>query len=75
MQSDTDSAIKTNETVKERYVKSNKNRKARIEKLAKEINELKAEKTKTKTSEEFNKTFRKGKDGKRKMPFFYPYRG
>lgn len=75
MQSDADSAIKTNETVKERYVKSNKNRKARIEKLAKEINELKAEKTKTKTSEEFNKTFRKGKDGKRKMPFFYPYRG
>lgn len=75
MQSNANSAIQANETVKESYVKSNKNRKARIEKLTKEINELKAEKTKTKTSEEFNKTFRKGKDGKRRMPFHYPYRG
>ena len=74
MQSDADNAIQAKETVKDSYAESNKNRKAKIEKLTKELNALKAEKAKTKTSESFNKAFRKGKNGKREV-LISPYRG
>lgn len=74
MQSDADNAIQVKETVKDSYTKSNKNRKDKIEKLTKELNALKAEKAKTKTSESFNKAFRKGKNGKREA-LVSPYRG
>ena len=74
LQSDADRAIQAKETVKDSYANSNKNRKDRIEKLTKELNALKAEKTKTKASESFNKAFRKGKNGKREV-LVSPYRG
>ena len=74
LQSDADRAIQAKETVKDNYANSNKNRKDRIEKLTKELNALKAEKTKTKASESFNKAFRKGKNGKREV-LVSPYRG
>lgn len=74
MQSNADSAIQVKETAKDSYAKSNKDRKAKIEKLTKELNALKAEKAKTKTSESFNKAFRKGKNGKREV-LVSPYRG
>ena len=74
MQSDADRAIQAKETVKDSYANSNKNRKDRIEKLTKELNALKTEKTKTKASESFNKAFRKGKNGKREV-LVSPYRG
>ena len=74
MQSNTDSAIQVKETAKTSYAESNKNRKAKIEKLTKELNALKAEKAKTKASESFNKAFRKGKNGKREV-LISPYRG
>lgn len=65
---------KTNKDVKN-VISEGDNYKNKINELNKKINELKSEKSKTKTSETFDKTFRKGKDGKRRMPFHYPYRG
>ena len=74
MRSEADSAIQVKETTKDSYAKSNKDRKAKIEKLTKELNALKAEKAKTKASDSFNKAFKKGKNGKREV-LVSPYRG
>lgn len=74
MRSEADSAIQVKETTKDSYAKSNKDRKAKIEKLTKELNTLKVEKAKTKASESFNKAFKKGKNGKREV-LVSPYRG
>lgn len=74
MQSDADNEIQVKETTKDSYAKSNKDRKAKIEKLTKELNALKVEKAKTKASESFNKAFKKGKNGKREV-LVSPYRG
>lgn len=74
MRSEADSAIQVKETTKDSYAKSNKDRKAKIEKLTKELKALKVEKAKTKASESFNKAFKKGKNGKREV-LVSPYRG
>lgn len=74
MRSEADSAIQVKETTKDSYAKSNKDRKAKIEKLTKELKALKVEKAKTKVSESFNKAFKKGKNGKREA-LVSPYRG
>lgn len=54
---------KTNKDVKDVISKGNEH-KNKIEQLTKEINKLKNEKTKTKNSEVFDKTIKKGKKGK-----------
>lgn len=64
---------KTNKDVKS-IISEGDNYKNKINELNKKINALKAEKSKTKASDAFNKAFKKGKDGKRGV-LVSPYRG
>ena len=64
---------KTNKDIKS-IISEGDSYKNQINRLNKTINKLKSEKAKTKTSESFNKAFRKGKNGKREV-LVSPYRG